>query len=706
MLSERQLEALLALFEERMQNITAEYLTAMGKHLKDIGSLKASDIHRLTEMKRVGLNAKRIKREIAKAANMSVADLDRVFRAVAESDARFAEQWFAADYTPAVKGLPKLSKPIERLLKAQLRITAQAFKNLSQTTIETQRYRKAVDEAISAVQSGVTDYNSAIRRAMKTAAEDGLRVKYPNSGMTRRLDSAVRQNVLDGVRAINNDVLRQLGNEYGADGIEISAHALCATDHLPYQGLQFSNRDFEELQNSLGRPFGAWNCKHTMFPIILGVSVPVHDADELRMYRENSAAEIEIDGRTMSRYEWSQEQRRIETAVRAQKDIAIAAKASGDDVARREAQSKINALQDHYEKVSRTAGLDMQRDRMRVAGFRAVKASKPTQNTLKQEQNNQHALAKSRKKDIIKDEQEIALNTRKENALSEIANFESQIAKLDSDLQANEKALEVTTDFSEMVRLSEDADRIAEERSKISSLLNEAKYQLNGIQRDIEWYPYEKQFSGLKKVGDVEQAIVKAGWFDGKVSLQGCSVDTARSIASSFNRVFSEYPEMIGKVKGVSTQAFDVGVWAGFDPMDRKIKISYAKYSNDVETLKQQYANSVKRGYFAEGTDYRSIFVHEMGHAIDFYVGEKKGVERISYAMQHEYLTKEAGFKSADSQKAQEYIVRNVSKYANTNPKELLAECFSEYITSVHPREMAKWYGERIDKEIKEAFGK
>lgn len=110
-----------------------------------------------------------------------------------------------------------------------------------------------------------------------------------------------------------------------------------------------------------------------MYPVILGVSVPAHDADELRMYRENSAAEIEIDGRTMSRYEWSQEQRRIETAVRAQKDIAIAAKASGDDAARREAQAKINALQDRYEKVSKAAGLDLQRDRMRVAGFRSVK---------------------------------------------------------------------------------------------------------------------------------------------------------------------------------------------------------------------------------------------------------------------------------------------------------------------------------------------
>lgn len=373
MLSERQLEALLALFEERMQDVTAEYLTAMGEHLKAIGKLAPGDVHRLTEMKRVGLNARRIQREIARAANISVADLDRVFRATAESDVRFAQQWFAEDYTPAVKGLPKLSKPIERVLKAQLRLSAQAFKNLSQTTIETQRYRDAVDVAITSVQAGVTDYNSAIRRTMKAAAQDGLRVKYPNSGLTRRLDSAVRQNVLDGVRAVNNDVLRQLGNEYGADGVEISAHALCATDHLPYQGLQFSNREFEELQNTLDRPFGMWNCKHTVFPIILGVSVPAHDADELRMYRENSNAEIEIDGRKMTRYEWTQEQRRVETAVRAQKDIAIAARASGDDFARREAQARINALQDHYDRISKAAGLDAQRERMSVSGFRAVK---------------------------------------------------------------------------------------------------------------------------------------------------------------------------------------------------------------------------------------------------------------------------------------------------------------------------------------------
>lgn len=373
MLSERQLEELLAQFEGRMQGVIQAYLEAMGEHLRAIGQLTASDVHRLTEMKRVGVNASRIQKELAKAANLSISELDGVFRAVAESDARFAGQWFAAGYPPVVKGAPKLSTPIERILKAQLRVTGQAFQNLSQTTILTESYRAAVDVAVQTVQAGLADYNSAIRGAMKKAAADGLRVQYPNSGLTRRLDTAVRQNVLDGVRSLNQDVLNQLGKEYGADGVELSAHALCAEDHLPYQGRQFSNREFARIQNNLDRPFGMWNCKHTIYPILLGISPPAYTEKELESFRRNSSEKISIDGRTMSRYQWTQEQRRIETAVRQQKGIAVMAKASGDMTARREAQAVIGKLTGRYDAISQAAGLIEQKDRMTVSGFRPVK---------------------------------------------------------------------------------------------------------------------------------------------------------------------------------------------------------------------------------------------------------------------------------------------------------------------------------------------
>lgn len=376
MLSERQLQELLKVFEQRMQGVTDDYIRRMGAHLKDIGTLTDTDIHRLKQLKRVNANIEAIKRQMARAAEASVEDIEKVFRAVAESDSEFAREMFAENHTPGVKAdrIKTLSSPIERILKAQLRVTAQEMANLSRTTVIADTYKAAVDVAVQTVQSGITDYQSAIRSALKKAAADGLRVEY-QSGYTRRLDSAIRQNVLDGVRALNRDVLEQLGKEYGADGVEISAHALCAEDHLPYQGRQFSNKEFDRLQNMLDRPFGLWNCKHTIYPIILGVSPPAHSPEELQMYRTNSREQITIDGITMSRYEWSQQQRRMETAVREQKSIANGAKAAGDDLLRREAQRNINRLQAQYAKISDAAGLYQQPERMSVAGFRKVKTA-------------------------------------------------------------------------------------------------------------------------------------------------------------------------------------------------------------------------------------------------------------------------------------------------------------------------------------------
>ena len=109
-----------------------------------------------------------------------------------------------------------------------------------------------------------------------------------------------------------------------------------------------SDKEFERLQNRLDRPFGIWNCRHHWFPILLGISQPTYSPEELEAFKQNSREEITIDGRTKTRYEWTQEQRRIETAIRQQKDIAVAAKASGDMMTRRECQHVIGELNKRY----------------------------------------------------------------------------------------------------------------------------------------------------------------------------------------------------------------------------------------------------------------------------------------------------------------------------------------------------------------------
>lgn len=374
MLSERQLDALMEAFTARMQRVVDQYLQQAGEHLRDIGQLTPTDAHRLTELKRLNANARRIKREIARAARLSVQDVEKVFRAVAESNEAFARQYYGGDQEAPNKGPAGHSAPIERILKAQLRITRQTMQNLSQTTIETGAYRRAIDVAVQTVQGGLADYNSAIRSAMIEVGGAGLRVKYP-SGYSRRLDSAVRQNVLDGVRAVNNDTLRQLGREFGADGVQISLHALCAEDHLPYQGRRFTNKQFERLQNRLPRPFGMWNCKHTMFPALMSAP-PTYSEEEIEQYRKNSSEKIEIDGRTLSRYEWTQEQRRIEAAIRRQKDIANLARASGDMKTARQASAAIDRLYARYDRISDAAGLDKQYSRAYVRGYRETRGEK------------------------------------------------------------------------------------------------------------------------------------------------------------------------------------------------------------------------------------------------------------------------------------------------------------------------------------------
>lgn len=358
------LQAALALFNERMERLSRMYFKRMGEHIRHVGALLPSDTNRLIEMRRMNLNLGAVQRAIERELRDDQELTAQVFLKAAQADSDFARALFGAE-PASIQRNPALM----RLLRAQIRITGGALQNLSQTTVEASGYRALLDEAIQAVTAGLTDYQSAMRATLRAAGTRGLRVTYP-SGAVRRLDSAVRQNLLDGARQLSGAILEATGQEFGADGVEISAHPLCAPDHLPYQGRQFSRAEFEALQKALDRPFGQWNCRHVVFPILLGVSAPAHDERELEAYRMNSEETVELAGERKTRYQWTQRQRQIETAVRAQKDLAAAARAAGDDALRRAAQRKILELEAEYERISQAAALELRFERMRVDGFK------------------------------------------------------------------------------------------------------------------------------------------------------------------------------------------------------------------------------------------------------------------------------------------------------------------------------------------------
>ncbi len=217
-------------------------------------------------------------------------------------------------------------------------------------------------------------FEPVFRHALKEFADSGIRVVDYASGWSQRLDSHLRRSILDGVRDIWQANHDRVGEAFGADGVELSAHGGCAPDHLPYQGRQFSKRQFEKLQGELERPIGFWNCRHIAFPIILGVSRPAHTEQELRQLEEMSTRRLDFEGKEYTAYEATQLQRKLETAMRQAKDRALLAKESGDDLGRRIEQTKLNQLKDKYVDVCQKFGLPYKSERMRVSGFRPVKS--------------------------------------------------------------------------------------------------------------------------------------------------------------------------------------------------------------------------------------------------------------------------------------------------------------------------------------------
>jgi hypothetical protein len=361
---------------QAFEEINEEYIELMAKHVKDMGRLSATDMHRLEQMNKMDANIAHINKKLRQQCNLTVLQLDKLYK---ESGLSLYDDMDVFYSAKGVEQVPfEQNRRIQEYIQSVDSLTYGTFENLSRTTAMSENYRKVVDRGIYAVSSGMENYQTAIRKALVKAATDGMRVKYA-SGYTRRLDSAARMNILSGVRQVNLGIRQITGEQFGADGYEISAHGLCAEDHQPIQGKQFSKKEFNKLQASLARPIGTLNCQHTAYPIILGVSQPTYSDSELKDMLDYSNEKITLpNGKIVSRYEASQVMRNIETNIRYAKDSFIAGKASGDDVLMQKAKAKIKKNQEQYKKVCEASGLKPRTERMSVSGYRnmSIKVSK------------------------------------------------------------------------------------------------------------------------------------------------------------------------------------------------------------------------------------------------------------------------------------------------------------------------------------------
>ena len=333
---------------------------------------------------------------MSKASGKNIQEIYKIFEEVAKNNKQFAKQFYkyrGIDYIPYSRDIA-----LQNQVKSIATLTANSYLNIANTNVIglvidnkfrplQQAYQEIIDKAILSVVQGKEDFHSSMRNTLKELGSNGL-VQY-ESGRKRRLDSAIRMNILDGIRQLNNETTKRFGAEYGADGIEISVHSNPAPDHADIQGRQFSNEQYDILENgglatdykgnkydgSHKRHISEYNCYHKIFTIVLGASEPEYTDEQLKQIQEQNEKGFEFEGKHYTNYEGTQLQRRLETEIRRQKDTQILAKASGDMELVGQSENRIIKLTHKYNDLSKVSGLKSKKQRMSVSGYVRTKVN-------------------------------------------------------------------------------------------------------------------------------------------------------------------------------------------------------------------------------------------------------------------------------------------------------------------------------------------
>lgn len=404
MLSQDSLNKLMQPIIARQEQLNILVLTKIAEHIKLLGTMLPSDVYKLERLLKTGNDVRLINQELATLTGLQVKDIKKLIKIVAADayvDTRPFYDYRQKPFIPFEQNVQ-----LQRVISAIAQQTADEYVNMAKAqaymirdpynpsvlipTPPAQAYQSVIDEAVQLVVTGTDDYQSSIRRSLKQLTDSGMRVVYnTESGRTytQRMDTAVRRNILDGVRAINQGVQDETGKQFGADGKELTVHQYPALDHAPVQGHQFYNEEYDKMQNGQSftdvqgrhyegfeRAIGTLNCRHFAYSIIVGFAKPNYTDEQLQnILTQNEVGYTFPNGKHLTMYECTQYQRQLETKIRYAKDGQIVARSAGDMDLARSYQAKINKYTQQYEHFSKACGLQEMRNKMTVSGYRKIK---------------------------------------------------------------------------------------------------------------------------------------------------------------------------------------------------------------------------------------------------------------------------------------------------------------------------------------------
>ena len=392
MLTPEQVDGLQDAFQRLTEPLTEYLVKDIARRVSQAGQLTSTAAYQIWKLQKLGQSRDEVEGQVGELLGKELEEVQTLFRQAAEVGYHFDISHLSRD------ALAFADNAIaQQIVEAAVKLAQEDLTNLTQTMgfvgedgvvrELTSAYQHATDTAFTQVVSGGADYNTALRKACAQLVRQGIRTIDYESGIHTSLEAAVRRNLMGGLGLMVEEISQKNHDTLGADGWEISAHAMSAPDHEPFQGKQYSDEAYARLNASLHRRIGTLNCGHNAFPILLGISQPQYTPQELEQFRSDNETGVTVDGRHYTGYEATQKQRQIERAIRTQKRRVLVEEAGGDKDRLSAARIRLQRLQQEYRRFSKSAGLRTEEERLLVARVEQRKNPKVKKTGAKQNGN-------------------------------------------------------------------------------------------------------------------------------------------------------------------------------------------------------------------------------------------------------------------------------------------------------------------------------
>ena len=227
-------------------------------------------------------------------------------------------------------------------------------------------YQNYLDQAIAGVVYGTFDYNTMIRKVVTQLTNSGLRYVDYASGWHNRVDVAARRAVMTGVSQLTGKISDINAKKLGTEHFEVAWHSGARPSHAVWQGKVWSRKELVTVCGlGTGPGLLGWNCYHEYYPFVKGISERNWTDEWLEEQNRKENTSKSFNGKEYTLYEAKQQQRKTETAMRAQREKVVLLKQGGadpDDVmlARAKYQGQLN----EYARFCKKMGLTEERERI------------------------------------------------------------------------------------------------------------------------------------------------------------------------------------------------------------------------------------------------------------------------------------------------------------------------------------------------------